>query len=313
MNIVFNAKQRIALAGTACIFFIDLMVPLGVAVGAFYTVLFLVISTEKPRVIVLFSALFIGLVLFKLLIFVTPQTSWFVYANRSISIVAILAAATYCIRYSKLFIDTSILLEAKSKAIVELQNEFYEQLEHLLEGVQIIGYDWKYKFLNETALKHSRYQHKNDLIGYTMMEKYPGIEKMAFFDSVKNCMENRILSSFENEFVYPDGSVDYFDLIVMPIPEGIFILSLNVADRKKSELARKEQIRVLEDLLFMISHKVRQPIANIMGISHLIQHQPINQLDLVTMSTFIGESAKRLDALTKELNDVIIKSRERHL
>jgi hypothetical protein len=29
-------------------------------------------------------------------------------------------------------------------------------IEHLLEGVQVIGFDWTYLYLNETAARHGR-------------------------------------------------------------------------------------------------------------------------------------------------------------
>ena len=49
-------------------------------------------------------------------------------------------------------------------------------LDGLLEGCQIIGRDFRYLCLNEAMAKQSRAS-KEKLLGRTMMECYPGIEK----------------------------------------------------------------------------------------------------------------------------------------
>ena len=38
-------------------------------------------------------------------------------------------------------------------------------LDNLREGFQIIGYDWKYLFVNDAVVKHSQYSSKKDLLG----------------------------------------------------------------------------------------------------------------------------------------------------
>ena len=53
-------------------------------------------------------------------------------------------------------------------------------------------------------MKHSKYKRK-ELLGYTMMEKYPGIEKTPMFDLLKLCVKERKADYFENEFTYPDN------------------------------------------------------------------------------------------------------------
>ena len=70
---------------------------------------------------------------------------------------------------------------------------------------------------------------------------------------------------------------------------------------KKTEGYLKEYIQGLEEMMFMTSHKVRQPITNILGISNLLD-QSINSPDeLKKLVDYIKQSALSLDAFTKEL------------
>jgi len=53
----------------------------------------------------------------------------------------------------------------------------------MLEGVQVISTDWKYIYLNDVAIQHSRLA-LDQLLGHTPMELYPGIEntEMLYFN-----------------------------------------------------------------------------------------------------------------------------------
>ncbi len=105
-------------------------------------------------------------------------------------------------------------------------------LDNLLEGFQLISYDWEYLYVNDVVAKQGK-STKEKLIGKTMMEMYPGIEKTEMFKTLQFCMEKRIARQIENEFTYPDGSKAWFQLNIEPVPDGIFILSLDISDRKK--------------------------------------------------------------------------------
>ncbi|MEO6710467.1 MAG: PAS domain-containing protein, partial [Planctomycetota bacterium] len=63
-------------------------------------------------------------------------------------------------------------------------------LESLLEGCQVIGFDWKYLYVNEAAALQGR-KSKQALLGRTMMECYPGIDQSPFFGVLRRCMQER--------------------------------------------------------------------------------------------------------------------------
>jgi two-component system cell cycle sensor histidine kinase/response regulator CckA len=107
-------------------------------------------------------------------------------------------------------------------------------LDSLTEGCQVIGRDWKYLYLNNAAARQGR-KTREELLGRTMEEAYPGIEATPLFPVLRRAMEERLLQVLENEFRYADGSTAWFELRIEPVPEGIFILSLEITDRKDSE------------------------------------------------------------------------------
>lgn len=180
-----------------------------------------------------------------------------------------------------------------------------ETLDNVIEGCQLIGFDWKYIYINDSVLKQSKYSSKKELLGYTMMKKYPGIENTKMFKVLEKCMLQRVSATMENEFIFPDKSVGWFELKIHPVPKGIFILSIDITDKKKAEKERQEHIKSLEKMMFITSHRVRQPLTNIMGQSALLNNLTLTQDDLTHIANNMRESIENLDSFTKELSQFI--------
>jgi PAS domain S-box-containing protein len=125
-------------------------------------------------------------------------------------------------------------VDEKSEEIIEKEKQYRFLIENMREGIQVIGYDWKYHFVNNSLVKQSKYS-SEQLLGKTMMEVYPGIENTEMFKMLEDCMKERKQHLMENEFIYPDGSKGWLELSIQPVPEGLFILSMDISERKKIE------------------------------------------------------------------------------
>jgi PAS domain S-box-containing protein len=183
-------------------------------------------------------------------------------------------------------------------------------LDNLIEGFQLIGFDWRYLYVNDAVVKHSKFK-KEELLGYTMMEKYPGIEKTPVFDLLRICMHERSSDYFENEFTYPDNSKGWFELRIQPVAEGLFILSIDITERKKAEEKKSEYLQGLEEMLFITSHKVRQPVTQILGMVSLLNKEDCTQEDLLKISGYMKDSLDSLNNFTNELTQFLHELQER--
>jgi PAS domain S-box-containing protein len=157
--------------------------------------------------------------------------------------------------YIKLQNETSILSsaiditdwkKAREKVIVT-EERYRSALDNMLEGCQIIGFDWRYIYINHAAGIHNR-KDIESMIAKKYSDVWPGIEKTHIYSIIGDCLENRNSHHLENEFVYPDGVVSLFDLSIQPVPEGAFILSIDISERKlaeKSLLESEQKYRYL--------------------------------------------------------------------
>lgn len=175
-------------------------------------------------------------------------------------------------------------------------------LDEMMEGCQILACDWRFQYLNDTAVRYSR-SHREDLLGKTLFECYPGVQDTELFAVLDACMKARKAATIENEFQFPDGTREWFQFNIQPIWEGLFILTLNISDRKRHEQdllemnrsletkveERTSQLqaknRELEAFTYSVAHDLRAPLRGIDGFSRILQEE---------FSDPLGTEGKRL-------------------
>ena len=193
------------------------------------------------------------------------------------------------------------------EALRKSEELFRTTLESMMEGCQIISRDWKYLYVNETAAEQGR-RAQEEYLGRGMLECFPDFDKTAIYPVLKKCMEERVPHRMENEFTYPDGSKAWFELSIQPIPEGIFILSIEITERKKAEaevlrlnaeLEQRVEERTaeltaanqeLDAFAYAVSHDLRAPLRAMTGFSQALVEDHGNQLE--------GDARLYLDQIT---------------
>ena len=198
-------------------------------------------------------------------------------------------------------------------------------LDNMLEGVQIVGFDWRYRYINPAGVRHNR-QPLESLLGRTLLEAFPGIEATEVFARISRCMRERIAQHSENVFVFPDGTRGWFQVHVVPAPEGVAIFSVDITDRKAAEqqilainasleerieqrtaelqqarLAAESANRAKSAFLANMSHEIRTPMNAIIGLTHLLRGDASSPIQVERLRK-VSDAAVHL---MQVLNDIL--------
>lgn len=176
-------------------------------------------------------------------------------------------------------------------------------VEETIEGIQIIGFDWKYIYLNKAAADHGR-KSKQELVGRSMQECYPGIEETGVFQEMRQVMETRVPRRLENQFEFEDRKKCWFELSVEPFPDGILIRSIDISERKdlEEELFHTQKMDAIGQLAGGIAHDFNNKLGIMMAYTDLAlkrigEKDPVVQKYLKNILVSVNQSSE----LTRQL------------
>ena len=183
-----------------------------------------------------------------------------------------------------------------------------ETLNNLREGVFVFDFDWKYIYVNDAGLKLAKYENKDELIGSTIFEKFPGIENTPIFKHFTDCMENRIEKTVADKYTFPDRTVEWFEMRFRPVPKGLQVLSVNITDKVILDEASKTYTKTLERTLFLLSHELRHPICTIQSLIDTINDTGDEKI-LEKVLGFLNDEIRELDIVSEKLVNFIVQQK----
>jgi PAS domain S-box-containing protein len=160
----------------------------------------------------------------------------------------------------------------------------------------------------------------NDAIG---MSIYDLIEPSLHDEEKELQLEialGRPVAPFETKRIRKDGQIINVSLSVSPIINeeklviGSSVIMRDISEKRKLE---SEKAKVIEDLIqrnrdleqfsFIVSHNLRAPVANIIGISEFLLEGKLPEPDLDYMLKGLSKSVGALDSVIRDLNYILQK------
>jgi two-component sensor histidine kinase len=167
--------------------------------------------------------------------------------------------------------------------MTSIHSNSYTIFDNLIEGLQIIDEDWCYVYLNNAVVQQSKLPQK-ELIGRSMSEIYPGIEKTEMFETLEKCKKEGVPISTVNKFVFPDKSSAWFKLSVEPYEQGLLILSYDISEEVSMQMQLEisnEKLKSQNKLLNAALNKLKKKITENQAVKQELHHRIKNNIQLI--------------------------------
>ena len=185
------------------------------------------------------------------------------------------------------------------------EKHYKSALDGMLEGATIIDFNWNYVYVNDAAVRIGQIT-REQLLGQNISQRFIRSENPELFKVLEECMTMRTAHSLETQLTFKNGAKGDFMLRIQPVPQGVFILSMNVTERKKA----KERLEKANRLYAFIS-AINQAIV------HNTSQQPLFD-KVCSIATEIGQfklasiilldkEFERLNIVSAQGNENIVK------
>jgi PAS domain S-box-containing protein len=159
--------------------------------------------------------------------------------------------------------------------------------------------------------------------GDNFVSYFPPERREIMKERLRRALEGQMLT-YQSNFKQPDGSLNWYKVEVLPVNEdhgessGLIITTEDITERKNTEIEKEKMTsdllqhnKNLEQFAYIISHNLRSPVANIIGLSNLIQNSPnMSEADFKRCMEGLALSVKKLDDIIIDLNYILQVRRE---
>ena len=187
----------------------------------------------------------------------------------------------------------------------------------------LIGPDLKIISFNALAQKFSRENNAKDLEINKDISCYFSPERWSFIrETLDNVARNGTTESYELSYPKPDGTLRWNNVRWLNVRNsdqghlGFILANKDITEMKTAMLERErvtadliQHIKDLEQFTYIISHNLRAPVANIIGLSEMLREDMLDPDDKKEVVERVSQSIKNIDGVIQDLND-ILRARE---
>lgn len=217
-----------------------------------------------------------------------------------------------CIKVRGSFQDIDIRKRAELE-LLKVAEEKNMILESIGDGFFTLDVNWMITYWNKEA-ENILQKKREDVIGKNIWELYQqAVGTLNYLNMLNAANEGKV----QNYEWYIESLKCWLDVTVYPSIKGLSIFFKNITERKFGEIERSKMVsdilkrnNDLEQFSYIISHNLRAPVANIIGLAEELARDQIARGENNLLTEYLVSSTKKLDAVIIDLNAILHVKRE---
>jgi PAS domain S-box-containing protein len=204
--------------------------------------------------------------------------------------------------------------EALKKSAANLQTIF----DNTDSSYILFDSELKIVSFNALAQKYSMEQNGKMLEVNQYIKFYFTGERWPFIEELLGRVANGESVSYEISFSDSDGNVRWNNVRWLNVKNsdnqnwGFILANKDITDTKMAALEREritadliQHIKDLEQFTYIISHNLRAPVANIIGLSEMLKDDLLDPTEKELVVDRVSLSIKNIDAVIQDLNQIL--------
>ena len=171
---------------------------------------------------------------------------------------------------------------------------------------------------NALAQKYSETQNKKSLEVNRSIKDFFSAERWPAIKKTLGRVVKGETVNYELSFTLANGTVQWFDIRWLNVKNsesqhvGFILANKEITDTKIAALEREritadliQHNQDLEQFTYVISHNLRAPVANILGLSDMLKEHELDLTAKLEVLERVTQSVKNIDTVIKDLNHIL--------
>ncbi|GAA4393759.1 sensor histidine kinase [Hymenobacter koreensis] len=173
--------------------------------------------------------------------------------------------------------------------------------ESLTDAFFLMDHNWRFAYVNG-EVERLLHTEREKLLGRTLWSVFPKELGGVFHQQFEHALTQRQAVHFE---AFLDGVQRWLDVKAFPSEEGLSVYFSDVTDRVKAHQELYRQNNDLQQFTYIVSHNLRAPLANLMGLVDLLSSMEPARPEFGLTLEHLQTNVLQLDGVLQDLNTIL--------
>jgi len=181
--------------------------------------------------------------------------------------------------------------------LIDYQRKISNILESFTDGFFEVDEFWVVTYWNKAA-ERILMMPRAEIIGKNLWQAYPEAMDLKFYPEYHRAVADNVSVRFEE---YYEQNQLWIEVAAFPSGRGLSVYFKDITERVNQVKAIEAQNQKLKEIYWIQSHKVRSPLARILGLIELMENQDMDRLEQKEVISYLKTAAKELDEVLEEI------------